>query len=266
METQPDLLTHNQMAWDHAVEQGDHWTIPVSAEALAQARQGQPQLVLTPLKPIPQEWLQPLAGKQVLCLASGGGQQGPLLAAAGAEVTVFDNSPQQLAQDQKVAELEQLPLKTVQGDMRDLAVFADSAFDLIVHPVSNCFVDSVLPVWREAYRVLKPGGRLLSGFNNPLLYSYDPELEAQGILQLKYPLPFSTFDLPAAEIERDYLQAKRPFEFGHSLSDQIGGQLAAGFLLAGFYEDHWHRSELHNRFFPHFIATMALKPELNPQH
>jgi 2-polyprenyl-3-methyl-5-hydroxy-6-metoxy-1,4-benzoquinol methylase len=70
----------------------------------------------------------------VLCLASGGGQQGPILAAAGARVTVFDNSPQQLAQDRFVARREGLTLETVEGDMRDLSVFADVSFDLIVHP------------------------------------------------------------------------------------------------------------------------------------
>ena len=81
----------------------------------------------------------------MLCLASGGGQQGPILAAAGANVTVFDNSPRQLAQDRLVADREGLAIETVLGDMADLSAFPDARFDLIVHPVSNVFVPDVRP-------------------------------------------------------------------------------------------------------------------------
>src|SRR5205085_1973198 len=101
------------------------------------------------------DWFPPVAGLEVLCLASGGGQQGPILAAAGARVTVFDNSPNQLAQDRLVADREGLALETVRGDMADLAAFPDARFDLIVHPCSNMFVPDVRPVWREAFRVLR---------------------------------------------------------------------------------------------------------------
>ncbi len=104
----------------------------------------------------------------ILCLASGGGQQAPILAAAGANVTVFDNSPAQLRQDALVAQREGLPLRTVQGDMRDLSAFGDDSFDLIFHPVSNIFVPEVRPVWRECYRVVRPGGVLLMGTLNPI--------------------------------------------------------------------------------------------------
>src|SRR5690606_18814003 len=134
------------------------------------ARKGEWSIVLTPTVPVPHAWFPPLAGAAVLCLASGGGQQGPILAAAGARVTVFDNSPQQLAQDRYVARRDNLDLTTVEGDMRDLSAFASDTFDLIVHPVSNVFVPDVRPVWREAFRVLRPGGAMLAGFCNPVLY------------------------------------------------------------------------------------------------
>ena len=94
----------------------------------------------------------------MLCLASGGGQQGPILAAAGTRVTVFDNSKKQLEQDRYVADRDQLDIQTVRGKMTNLAVFSDSSFDFIVHPVSNTFVANILPVWKEAYRVLSPKG------------------------------------------------------------------------------------------------------------
>ena len=103
---------------------------------------------LTPTKSAPREWFPALQGIDLLCLAGGGGQQAPILAAAGAKVTSFDNSARQLERDQQVAQREGLTLRTVEGDMRDLSVFADGSFDLIVHPCSNMFVPEVQPVWQ----------------------------------------------------------------------------------------------------------------------
>jgi SAM-dependent methyltransferase len=153
-----DILRYNRDAWDRQVERGNPWTVPVGPDVIARARQGDWQIILTPTKPVPADWFPPLASLEVLCLASGGGQQGPILAVAGAKVTVFDNSPGQLAQDRLVADREGLMMETIQGDMADLSVFPDGRFDLIVHPVSNVFAPDVKPVWREAYRVLRPEG------------------------------------------------------------------------------------------------------------
>ena len=186
-----DVRKYNSAAWDKAVERQSQWTIPVEAEEIAAARGGQWKIVLTPTKPVPRAWFPPLAGADVLCLASGGGQQGPILAAAGARVTVFDNSPQQLAQDRYVARREGLEITTVEGDMRDLSALADAAFDLIIHPVSNLFVPDIQPVWREAHRVLRPGGALLAGFCNPIIYLFDQELADEGMLQVRHKLPYS---------------------------------------------------------------------------
>lgn len=254
-----ELIAYNRDAWNQAVESGDQWTLPVSSEQIAAARAGHVEIVLTPHQPVPADWLGALPGREILCLASGGGQQGPLLAAAGAQVTVFDNSPRQLGQDRLVAEREGLALSTVQGDMRDLSAFADASFDLIVHPISNCFVPDILPVWREAWRVLRPGGELLSGFMHPAIYSYDPVLWEQGVFQLKYPAPFSTLtSLSREELEADYLAKGEAMQFGHSLSDQMGGQIAAGFAVIGFYEDPWERWPV-DKFFSHALATRAKK-------
>src|SRR5688572_1989939 len=170
MNSPMDIRAYNRHAWDRNVEKGDPWTIPVSPEIIAAACQGEVSILLTPAKPVPRNWFPPLSGCQVLCLASGGGQQAPTLAAAGARVTVLDNSPNQLAQDQFVAERESLELTTVEGDMRDLSMFRDESFDLIVHPCSNMFVPEVRPVWREAFRVLRPGGVMLAGFFNSAFF------------------------------------------------------------------------------------------------
>ena len=90
------LARYNREAWDQQVENGQRWTQPVKAEVIARARKGDWEIVLTPSRPIPKNWFGSLSNAEVLCLASGGGQQVPILAAAGARVTVLDNSPRQL--------------------------------------------------------------------------------------------------------------------------------------------------------------------------
>ena len=258
MKTSEDIARYNKKAWDREVKLKNPWTVPVSRRKIAQARQGNFRILLTPCKPVPADWFPPLKDCRILCLASGGGQQGPLMAAAGARVTVFDNSPAQLAQDRIVAQRENLVLRLVEGDMANLSVFEDASFDFIIHPVSNVFVPDVRPVWQEAFRVLAPGGTLIAGFMNPVEYSFDDELAEQGIFHVKYKLPYSDLTSISQE-ERERKYKDEPVEFGHLLEDQIGGQLDAGFHLIGFYEDVRGEDAL-SEFMPMFIATRALKP------
>jgi SAM-dependent methyltransferase len=256
-----DLLQYNREAWDRQVAQGNAWTLPVSSEKIAAARNGDFTVLLTPTKPVPASWFPPLAGKRLLGLASAGGQQGPIFAAAGAEVVVLDNSPAQLAQDRMVAERDGLRIELLEGDMSDLSRFPSGSFDLVFHPVANCFVPDVLPVWREAFRVLKKGGTLLAGFCHPVAFALDPDLEKQGIAQFKYKIPYSDLTSLTDEERRRYTDPGEPLAFGHTLEDQIGGQLSAGFVLTGFYEDRWsaENGPIH-KFIDCFAATRAVKP------
>src|SRR3954469_9047851 len=177
-----DIVAHNSAAWDRAVAGGNEWPRPAGPDVIGRARAGDWSVVLIGYEPVPRDWFPAaLAGTAVLCLASGGGQQGPVLAAAGADVTVFDNSPRQLARDEEVAPRDSLAVRTVLGDMRDLSAFAAASFDLVFNPVSNTFCPDLAPVWRECFRVLRPGGLLLTGFTNPDLYIFDAEgLEARA--------------------------------------------------------------------------------------
>lgn len=257
------IRAYNRQAWDCEVERGNPWTLPVDAEAVAQARRGELELLLTPSRPVPRDWYPPLKGASVLCLASGGGQQGPLLAAAGAHVTVLDNSPQQLQQDREVAQREGLQLQTVEGDMADLSAFVDGTFDLIFHPCSNCFVPAVKPVWRECHRVLKAGGVLLAGFINPVRYLFDPDDLENANLTVRYAIPYADItSLPPDECRRRYQDQLLPVEFGHTLEDQIGGQLEAGLVLTGFFEDRYGEDSIDplSDYLATFIATRAVKP------
>ena len=257
-----DILDLNRRAWNALVEKGNRWTVPAGPEEIAAARSGRWEIVLTPTRPVPPEWFPDLEGARVLCLASGGGQQGPILAAAGAEVTVFDNSPRQLDQDRLVALREGLTIETVEGDMADLGVFSDQTFDLIVHPISNCFVPDLVPVWGEAYRVLRTGGALLAGFTNPVRYLFNEDIEySSDLLYVVNTIPYSDRDQLTEERQQHFISEGEPFEFGHSLEHQIGGQLEAGFLLAGFYEDRYPPEEdTLSRHIPSFAATRGLKP------
>jgi SAM-dependent methyltransferase len=259
-----DVRAYNRRAWDREVERGNQWTVPASKEAIAAARQGQWEIFLTPSKPVPRDWFPDLEGLDVLCLASGGGQQSPILAAVGAKVTVLDNSPKQLKQDRLVAERESLAIATIEGDMANLSMLPDQSFDLIVHPVSNVFVPDVRPVWAEAFRVLRRGGALLAGFDNPAIHLFDYDLaERTGILQVKYALPYSDLtSLSEEERQRRVIDQGFPLEFSHTLEDQIGGQLDVGFVITGFYEDSYGEEEedIVANYMPTFIATRAIKP------
>lgn len=257
-----DIRSHNRTAWNRKVDEGNRWTQSVTSETIAEARNGRFQIVLTPTKPVPANWFPELACTPTLCLASAGGQQAPVLAAAGASVTVFDNSPRQLEQDRLVAKRDGLKLNFVEGDMADLSAFDDDSFGLIFHPCSNSFIPNVLPVWKECFRVLRPGGVFLAGFTNAVRYIFDDERKENGNLEVCYSLPYSDLEhLREKHIEKE-VELGNPLEFGHTLEDQIGGQLDAGFRLSGFYEDRFHENDGDplSKFLNTFIATRSSKP------
>lgn len=236
------------------------WTVPVDEATIARARRGEWAVLLTPTRPVPRSWFGDIAGKDVLGLASGGGQQCPVFAAAGARVTLLDASDRQLQRDDEVASREGLAIRTVQGFMDDLSPFADASFDLIFNPVSTVFAPDLLPVWRECARVLRPGGALLTGFCNPVNFLFDPIAVDRGEFVVKHALPYSDFDL--SEEEWQAFIAANPDDgtkcFSHSLEAQIGGQLQAGLQLTAMFEDSWTLEPL-SRLYPPYIATRSVK-------
>jgi len=242
------------------VEGGEsRWTQPVSSEVIAKARGGEFRIVLTENIPVPHHWFSPLKGADVLCLASGGGQQGPVLAALGANVTVCDNSSAQLKQDQLVAEREALILRTVEGDAADLSMFANGSFDLVFNPCSTVFMADVRTVWKECSRVLRPNGILMTGSMNPIHYIFDNiKADEEGVLDVKYSIPYSDLNSLSEEDLKKYVEKGLPVEFGHSLTDLLGGQLDAGLVITDMYEDYMLDSPLHN-YHASYIATRAIK-------
>lgn len=243
----------NAATIDRWIEEGWEWGIPISHETYVKATEGKWDVVLTPTRPVPHEWFGSFAGKKVLGLASGGGQQIPVFAALVAECTVLDYSEKQLESERMVAEREGYPVNLVRADMTKPLPFADESFDLIFHPVSNCYVEEVRPIFRECFRVLKPGGVLLGGFDNGINYILDEKEE-----YLQNCLPFNPLKNP--EQMRQLEAAGDGVQFSHTLEEQIGGQLEAGFLLTDVYEDTNGAGRLHEHGIPTFWATRAVKP------
>ena len=258
-----DLYEHNRAAWNLESTRGSAWSTPVTRSVIDAARRGDWEIRLTPNKAVPRDWFGELSGRKVLALASGGGQQAPVLAAAGAQVTSYDLSEVQLQKDDTVARASGLAVRCVLGNMCDLDALLDEEFDLIVHPVSNIFAKDLDLVWSECFRVLKKGGSIVSGFMNPAYFLFDhDEAKQTGQLNVKHRLPFS--DTSSLEPSRlgHKVKEQQPLYFGHTLESQIGGQIKAGFSITGFYEDWWSDEATPlNRFSPCSAATRATKPK-----
>tara|TARA_B110000495_G_scaffold4656_1_gene3451 strand:- start:1811 stop:2677 length:867 start_codon:yes stop_codon:yes gene_type:complete len=255
-----DAVKFNQTAWNKMAAAGDKYYRGMTSEQIELARNSEFKIRVTPTRSVPDQWLSSIKGQSVLCLAGGGGQQGPILAAAGAKVTVFDLSEIQLQRDLEIAERENLTLTTAQGDMRDLSCFENEQFDLIISPCATCFCPSVEKIWTESFRVLKPGGSLIVGFINPVYYIFDAAKLDRGKFEVRHKIPYCDFDLPE-ETRKKLLGPDRPVEFGHSLEHLIGLQLKAGFEMTGFFEDGWGDNDKLSSMINVFIATQATKPK-----
>lgn len=253
-----DYFKVNERYWNQWSKEAGPWSRKYSKEKLEKAKRGQVEIPITTEKLIPKSWLpQDWKGLDVLGLAAGGGQQVPVLAAAGAKVTSFDFSEEQLKRDLEVCKEEGLQIKTERGDMEDLSAFADESFDFVINPVSACYTKNVRKVYEEVYRVLRPAGSFITAFNNPIVYSFDLKAYHKGELKLLHSIPYS--DLQS--LSEEEIQTKKYVEFGHSLSDLIGGQTDLGFKILGLYEDYWGKdfNEKVDSIMPPFIATKAVK-------
>jgi len=266
MSSEKSYTDKNARAIDIWVDEGWEWGQPISHEAFMAAQNGNWDVLLTPIKPVPKKWFEPyyknskLTGVKLLGLASGGGQQMPIFAANAADCTVLDYSEKQLSSEKLVAGREGYNINIVKGDMTNPLPFCDNSFDIIFHPVSNSYIEDVYHVWNECYRVLKPGGLLIAGMDNGASYLFNYDYNDDDIPEITkmYKMPFNPLRNP--ELAKEFSALDEAFEFSHTIEEQIGGQLKAGFILTDLYEDMDTGTLFAHYNFPEYIATRAVKP------
>ncbi len=168
-----------------------------------------------------------VGGKRVLCLAAGGGWHGPLFASVGANVTVVDISPEMLAQDRKIAKERGLSMQVVESAMDDLSMFQDGQFEIVVQPVSTCYVSNINRGYLEVARVLAPAGLYISQHKQPASLQADVKFrQGYGITESYYrkgPLPAA----PDGSMHRE----PGTLEYLHRWDDLLGGLCRAGFVI-----------------------------------
>ena len=218
------ILAHNRHAWNRMVDQRHALAQPVSDDELRD-----------PLATVDAAgWLTGgIRGWNVLCLAAGGGRHGPLYAAAGGRVTVVDLSPAMLELDRRVAEERRLAMRLIESSMDDLRMLGDGEFDLVIHPVSTCYLPSLDRLFPEVARVTRSGGLYISQHKQPanLQASLDTRM-GQYVFEHAYydrgPVPTATG--PSKLREPDTR------EFAHSLTAILGGICGAGFVVEAISE------------------------------
>lgn len=248
-----DYQEINSKTIDRWVDEGWEWGVPIDHETYIKAKNGEWDVFLTPTKPIPHEWFGTLKGKKLLGLASGGGQQMPVFSALGAVCTVLDYSDRQLESEKKVAEREGYNIRIVKADMTKPLPFDDAEFDIVFHPVSNCYIKEVRPVWKECFRILKRGGILLAGIDNNINYIVDEDEE-----RIINKLPFDPLSNP--DQMKQLADSDSGVQFSHTIEEQIGGQLEAGFILTNIFDDTNGGGRLHELNIATFYVTRAIKP------
>ncbi|WP_236054034.1 hypothetical protein [Pseudomonas arcuscaelestis] len=104
---------------------------------------------------------------------------------------------------------------------------------------------------------------MLSSFYNPAVFVFErsSDLAKEGLMKPRFTLPYADItDLSEGEIA-DKIARNEAFVFGHTLAEQIIGQLQAGLLLTGFEESFQPTPRfLIDNYMPTFIATCSVKP------
>lgn len=216
-------LEHNQRAWDERARRNERHTKSVLRRDL-----------INPLPILdPENWLGGnVRGRKILCLASGGGLQSAMLASAGGIVTVVDLSNAMLEKDRAMAKEHSLQVLAVQTSMDDLSMFADGAFEIVLQPVSTCYIADVAAVFREVARVLREDGIYISQHKQPASLQAETLPSGRGYLVVEpaeraAPLPPT---LPCFHREADAV------EYLHRWQALIGGMCRSGFVVEDLVE------------------------------
>lgn len=217
------IREHNRRAWDALVERKQRFTTPAKDEDVSSAGE----------TVAGDRWLEGgLVGRRLLCLAAGGGRQSAFYAAAGALVTVVDVSPAMIALDRQVAAERELNIRAVCASMDDLSAFATSEFDVVIQPVSTCYLPDVTRVYREVSRVLAPGGLYISQHKQPASLQAEIQPTRRGY---EITTPYDHRG-PLPPVVGSPHREEGTLEFLHCWQDLIGGLCRAGFVIEDLLE------------------------------
>lgn len=220
--TEATYRSVNRAGWGELSAGDSEFVRPYGPEEFAHARE-----LLDPAG-----WLPWRRIETVLCLAAGGGQQGPLFASLGCQVTVVDLSPEQLAADRATAGRYGLRLDCIEADMQDLSALAGRSFDLVYQAVSSLYVPDIRQCYQQVAAVAKPGGLYFSEHWNPVQMQlsedrrWDGSAYRVGLLPGTGPHPWPPGQLTEATC----------WHYIHSVGDLLGGLCDAGFVIVRFDE------------------------------
>jgi ubiquinone/menaquinone biosynthesis C-methylase UbiE len=261
--------------FQRAAREKESYTVPwlnLDQEAYRAYREGLSQTLPDPLEIDPADLMmfEKVNGLDVLCLAGGGGQQSALFSLLGARVTVFDLMREQLAGDQTAADFYGYSIRTVQGDMRNLSLLADSSFDRVYQPISTLYTPDLPAVYAGVARVLRPGGLYYSDYTFPLLYMTRNTGWDGSAYTLRVSQPYRRGEILETPDGRASFSEGQPIgEYHHLLSDIINGLIQAGLAINGLWEsprpnpstvEDIPGTENHlNRFIPFGISVVAQK-------
>ena len=235
---------HNRRAWDELVARRQCFTRPARDEDF-----------VDPLGKVdPLGWLGgDIRGKTLLCLAAGGGKHGPLYAAAGARVTVVDLSPAMLELDREVAAERRIDLATVEASMDAMPMLAAASFDIVIHPVSTCYVPSVVPVYREVARVTRPGGLYISQHKSPvsLQTGVTPSPGGYELIEPYYRAG------PLHAVAGSPHREEGTLEYLHRWEELLGQMCRAGFAIEDLVEPLHAKADANSGDFAHRSQFVA---------
>lgn len=247
-----NYVDYNAFIFENWKEEYDFcWMKPITHADFLKVKDGENLLTVTPNKKVPFEWYKNCKNKKVLGLAAGGGQQMPIFAALGANCTLIDASKSQIENDLSISIRENYDINLINGDISQRLPFDDESFDIVINPISNHYIENIYPMFKEIYRVLKHGGLFILGFETEIFWTVNLDTN-----KLEKKLPINP--LKNKELYKKVKKSKNAFQFSHTTTEQIGGQLNVGFRLIDIYDDIEDGifSELN---IPTFMATLSIK-------
>lgn len=255
----------NGKAWDEESRKKNFWTNGLTEDMKEKLESGKQSIWVTPKSDVPFSWLEEKGNGKALNLGGGGGQQTVILSRLGFSVTTIDVSERQIRKDKKALEEYGLAAELINGDMRDLSMFEDESFSLVISPQAVNFISDVQQFYKDIYRVLRKDGIFIIGFANPILYIFDREAENKGKLKVKYTIPYSDERSLSKKERKRKIMEKDTFEYSHTLSSLIGGLCREGFVIEDMFSDDSLFEPVDSFLSDSFIALKARKSAHFPQ-